>query len=498
MKRALAATVRILMALAVLALAGTPALAASRERKGQAQIEAQLRATMAVLASDEYGGREPGTEGETLTLRYLARQWFDIGLRSGTNDPAHAWFQPVTIVAHQPDRSLARFVRKGRAIFVPQDEVLVLTSGERSLVEKAPVLFVGTASDIPPRAELAGRVALLLAGDRSDETRQSALLAGGAAAVITVLDGPLTLDAAIKRRRLGGYALADETPGGDLEAFVTVTGVNRILAGARLDLAALQHIAAALGFAPQPLNVTVTLEATTRETRIRTHNLIGKLPARRPAAGAVLILAHWDHFGVCAPEGAPHRICNGAVDNASGVAALTEIARALAAGPPLERDVYFLATTGEELGLLGARAFAEDPPLPLDQIVAAFNIDTVAIAPRGTPLAIVGKGLTSLDPVIAAVAKAQRMKLVDSPLAASFEKRQDGWALIQHDVPAVQVSTAFGDPERFQHFIDTDYHRPGDVMKPDIELGGAVQDVEFLTALAQWCADPKKLPLHAK
>lgn len=486
----------ILLFAAALALA--PALAAPRDRQAEARLEARMRATMTVLASDEYGGREPGTEGETLTLRYLARQWYDIGLQSGTNDPAHPWFQPVTIVGHQPDLSLARFTRKGRAVFVPQDEVLALTSGERSLIEKAPVLFVGTAAGIPPRAELAGRVALLLAGERRDEERQNALLSGGAVAVITVLDGPLTLDEVRTRRRKGGYGLDGEAAGGDLEAFITATGMGRALAGGKFDLAALKQQAASPDFTSRPLDLSVTLEATTRETRIRTHNLIGKLAARHPAAGAVLVLAHWDHFGICAPEGTPHRICNGAIDNASGVAAMTEIARRLAAGPPLDRDVYFLATTGEELGLLGARAFAEDPPLPLDHIVAAFNIDSVAIAPRGTPLAIVGKGLTSLDPVIAVVAKAQRMKLVDSPLAAQFERRQDGWALIQHDVPAVQVSTAFGDPGRFQHFIDTDYHRPGDVMKPGIELGGAAQDVEFLTALAQWCSDPKKLPLSMK
>src|SRR5690606_5802955 len=125
-------------------------------------------------------------------------------------------------------------------------------------------------------------------------------------------------------------------------------------------------------FVPLPLGLSASLEATTRETTIRTYNLIGKLPGRTPQAGAVLLVAHWDHFGICAEPPAEDIICNGAIDNASGVAALTEIARRLAKGPRLDRDVYFLATTAEELGLLGAHAFAENPPLPLSGIVAAF------------------------------------------------------------------------------------------------------------------------------
>jgi Zn-dependent M28 family amino/carboxypeptidase len=121
---------------------------------------------------------------------------------------------------------------------------------------------------------------------------------------------------------------------------------------------------------------------------------------------------------------------------------LTETARRLAKGPPMDRDVYFLATTAEELGLLGAHAFAENPPVPLDQIVAAFNIDSVALAPAGQPFAIVGKGMTRLDPAIAAVAKAQKKKIAPGEAVNAYVRRQDGWALMQHDVQSVMVSSS--------------------------------------------------------
>lgn len=495
MKRALAAMNRVVLAVLCTALA-LPSAQAAAPRRDRA-LEAALRDHIAVLASDDYGGREPGTEGEAKTLRYLGKQWFDIGLVSGTNDPGNPWFAPIELIARTPAAGSAKFLRKGRPMYVAADALLVLTSGERALIENTPLLFVGDGQAIPPRAELAGRVALLLDGAHADSARQNTLIEAGAQAVLTVLDGPRSLAEVKARRGRTGYALASAELGGDLEAFITREALDRVLAGAMLSTAMLEARAAQAGFAPVPLELSVTLEATTHETRIRTHNLLAKLPGRRPDGGAVLFLAHWDGFGLCRPAGAPDRICNGAVDNASGLAALTEIARRLAKAPRPDRDVYFLATTGEELGLLGANAFADNPPLPLDRIVGAINIDSIAVAAAGTPLGVIGQGKTRLDAAIAAVAKAQGRKLVDSPAAQMFLKRQDGWALLQHDVPAVMVSSAYGDAAAWQRFIDGDYHRPSDTVTPALELGGAAEDVQFLVPLARWLADPRRVPFTA-
>ena len=264
------------------------------------------------------------------------------------------------------------------------------------------------------------------------------------------------------------------------------------------SVAELEQIAAQPDFLPSTLSLSVTLEATTRETRIRTYNLIGKLPGKNPKDGAVLLVAHWDHFGICAEAPAEDLVCNGAIDNASGVASLTEVARRLQRGPRLDRDVYFLATTAEELGLLGAHAFAENPPLPLTSIVAAFNIDSNAIAPRGEPFAIVGKGMTALDPYIFEAAKKSRVKVLESDVANEYVRRQDGWALLQHDIPSVMVTTAYAKIARMERFFEGDYHRPSDDLGHKLELGGAAQDVAFLTDLARWFADPRRVPSAAK
>ena len=489
---------RVVLPLIVAALVLDPVAAASRPNKARVELQAQLSGHIGELSSDAYEGREPGTEGETKTLRYLGKQWFDIGLVSGTNDPAHPWFAPVTIIAREPQLSRAVFAHKNKRTLVPGDAVLVVTSGKRGLVENAPLLFVGTGALVPPRAELAGRVVLLLDGGVNNSDRQNALLQGGASAVVTVLDGDRSLENVTASRSRKGYALAGDKPGGDIEAFMTPAALNSALTGTGLDTAKLQAMAAATGFAPRAIDLTVSLEATSRETRIKTHNLIGKLPGKRPELGAVLLLAHWDHFGRCAAPPAEDQICNGAVDNASGLAVLTEVARRLAKGPQPDRDIYFLATTGEEIGLLGAEAFAEDPPLPLGQIVAAFNIDTVALAGAGQPFAVVGKGMTALDPHIAAAAKANKRKLADGTAANAYVRRQDGWALMKHDVPAVMISSSWSDIGLVERFMEGDYHRPGDQMSRGIELGGAADDAEFLVLLAGWFGDAKKVPFAAR
>lgn len=481
---------------AMLALVlGSAAPAAAAGPRADREVEARLLAHIKVLASDDFDGREPGTEGEAKTLRYLSRQWFNIGLVSGTNDPGNEWFAPVTLVAREPASASVRFLRKGERTVISPPNVLVLTSGTRSLVRNAPLLFVGAGRGLDfTRNELAGRIAVILDGEDPTGERQNELLAMGASAVLTVLDGARSIEEVAARRNRSGYALADDFLGGDLEAFITRQDMTKLLKGTAHSLDDLEAMAARPDFTPVTLDMTASMEATTRETTIRTHNLIGKLPGRRPEAGAVLFVAHWDHFGECGEPTAEDRICNGAIDNASGLAALTEVARSLARGPQLDRDVYFLATTAEELGLLGAHAFAENPPLPLTSIVAAFNIDSTAIAPRGTPLAIVGRGMTSLDGQIAKVAKAEGFKLRHDDDANEFVKRQDGWALLQHDIPAVMVTTAYGDIERMRSFYEGDYHRPSDDMSRPIELGGAAQDVRMLVALGRWFADPRKVP----
>lgn len=496
--------------LAALALVPIACSAAAPTKRQLMQIEAQLRQHVVTLSSDEYGGREPGTPGETLTLRYLARQWFDIGLESGTNDPGNAWFAPVELVERVPQGSRAQFMHGKRRVAVPESGYFVVTSGLRSLIENAPLVYVGkNTGGEGARTELAGRVAVILdseapppepvkpgPGGPAARTvdRAGKLLENGAAAVLTVLDGERTLEDVMARRRRAGYALSGERLGGDIEVFLSADTASQVLAASGAPgLAALQAVGAAPGFIARPLGITGSFEATNRETRIKTHNLIGKLEGRRPGSGAIVLMAHWDHFGKCATPPAEKLICPGAVDNASGLAVITEVARQLSAGKPLDRDVYLLATTGEELGLLGAQAFAENPPLPLGNVVAAFNVDSTGLVPAGLPVSVVGQGMTRLDPGIAKVLKTMKRKLATGDGANAFARRQDSWALMQHDVPSVMVSTSYSDPARLEVFMDNIYHRPADEASRVI-YGGMIDDVLIQTELVRFFADAKAWP----
>jgi hypothetical protein len=455
-------------------------------------IEANLSQHIGVLASDEFAGRRPGTEGEAKTLRYLADQWQAIGLESGTNDPANPWYAPVDLVMALPSNGEVSFKATAGRVNLPPEAVTVFGTQRRDLVGDAPLLFVGNVAAIDP-IELVGRVPTLnFAGPASIE-RIEQLASSGASAVL-VLGSRSELAPLIEARSHGAYRLAsDERPLAPVvlverEAALAQPGVKPF-AGRFLD-------ADRPDFKPTAVPVTLSLDTRAQLADVRTHNLIARLPGRDPAAGVVLVLSHWDHFGVCRPEDAPDRICNGAVDNASGLAMMTELARLLARGPKLDRDVYFLATTAEEWGLLGTYAFTAEPPFPLTSVVGAFNLDTGAVAPRGRPVAVIGQGLAAFDSEVARIIGAAGRTIGGQEAGAMFLRRQDGWALLQSDIPTVLVSSSYADSEHFARFMAEKYHQPGDEAD-GLELGGAAEDVLLHLALVRHFADAAVYPARA-
>lgn len=484
------------LAIALAGCATVPPAGADRPSNELSAIETDLAPHIAVLASDEFGGRKPGTDGETKTLDYLVSQWTAAGLEGGTNNPANPWLAPVKISVSTPATSTVKFFRRGAAVAVPDNSVIAYSSGRRALLDRAPLLFVGKQYRELDRAELTGRVAVML-WDHPDQAEQhEALLERGASAVLAIVMNDGEMSGLVERRGTGSYRLSDDTDGSLLDGFMTPSAADAVLGEGRL--ARLRESADSPEFRPVPLPVTVSIEATATPGAIKTHNVIARLPARKSdlggKPGAVLLVAHWDHFGTCAAPPAADLICNGAVDNASGLAVLIELARRLSHGAPLDRDIYFLATTGEEWGLLGARAFAADPPVPLSSIVAAFNVDSIAIAKRGAPVVIVGAGLTPLDGPIKRIIAAQGRKLGDAALAANFLRRQDGWVLLQHDVPTLMVSSAFADRATLEPYTANRYHLPSDQVA-GIELGGAAQDLLLHLAMVSYFADSTAFPL---
>ena len=222
------------------------------------------------------------------------------------------------------------------------------------------------------------------------------------------------------------------------------------------------------------------------------HNVIGVARGRHPDGKAVLLLAHWDHLGICAPKAAD-RICNGAVDNGSGVAAMIVVAEQVAK-LGLDRDVWFVATGAEEWGLLGARAFADRPPLPLESIVAGFNLDMIAVASTGARVAMVAPPHARLEPLVRQAATALGRGWDGDHQADNFLRRQDGWVLAERGVPMVLAGGSFSDMAVLQRFIETRYHAPGDEILPTTELGGAVDDANLHLEMIRRAASRKFSP----
>jgi hypothetical protein len=491
---------RSLFAAAALAALFTTSPVAAQPLGESAVTEAELRAHIAELASDRYGGRRPGTEGETLTAHYLATQFQRAGFVAGGEGPM-GWYAPVPLLELTPRSwTLSATLASGDVTGFGDDLVLRAPRGE-GRIEAAEVVYVGHGIDqagaVPTGVQ--GRVVLMLASEREGaavqglRARRDLLIDAGAIAILVIAD----IDASFAgfRRSFSSGAIQLAEP---LNR-IAVDGLLSEETGARLlDAGGISPTeAGVLASGPavaEPLTLRLTLSASSTARAYNSYNVVARLPGRVPGSGAILLTGHWDHLGLCRPEGTADRICNGAVDNASGMAVLIEVARRLAAGRQADRDIWIVGTTAEESGLLGANWFVANPPIPLTDIRAVLNIDTVAIAPRGATVAIVGRGTTPLDGHVAAVAASLGRRMVEDDAANAFIRRQDGWAFTQRGVPAIMAGGSFADPALLQAFLDGPYHQPTDELTDSLRLGGAADDADLHIALTRRLASVRLFP----
>lgn len=483
-RQALAST-----ALAVALFAGGPLLAQSN----RPTTEADLKVHVDTLASDAFEGRLPGTAGEMRTIAYIASQWAAAGLVPvpGSMTP---FLQRVPLAQMSPVETKLRFKRAGFALTLADERyvILPLSAGAVSFADQA-TYYAGTGVGADGKASALVKGAVVLVdveaqGAPAFFARRQALLDAGASAVIGITDSVAPAPRSGRMRRATANS-STAAPTGSI-ALIEQVVVDTLLPDGATH-ASLRSRAAALGAEPMRLPVETTLTARFEDRRFDSHNVLAKLPGRKPGSGALVVMGHWDHLGICRPEGAPDRICNGAVDNASGISMMIELARKLK-GAKLDRDVYFLATTAEEQGLLGAYHFADDPVVPLDDIVVALNLDTTAIAPKGTPVATIGRGRTEYDKAVRAVATRLGRRIDTDGEGDAFVQRQDGWAFGAKDVPSLMVGGSFSDMPLLMKYIATgDYHKPSDQPGAPYRLDGAAEDTDLHVALVKHFASER-------
>lgn len=491
-------TIKFHAAIAAVALAF--AAPATFAKDGDTPItEAQLADHIKILASDAFEGRAPGTEGEDRTIAYVVGEWAKAGLQAVPGS-ATPWLQPVPFVETQALTGTAKFKVSGRDFALGEDGI-ILTGRDASLaLANVPAIFVGYGIDGAGKvnADVKGKLAIMLFDNapfgeklpRYRERRQMLADAGAAGVLVVATDA---VPWAQLRESLGGKTmrLASAPVGAPVSGFLSIEGADALLSKAGQGGGALREAAKSGKYRGVALPVTADLAATSATRSFASNNIVAKLPGARPDGKAVLFLGHWDHLGICAPDSAEDRICNGAVDNASGIAVLIEVAKRLGGGVRPDRDIYFLATTAEEKGLLGAQYFAEHPVVPLGDITVALNIDTIAISPRGTPVATIGRGKPAYDAVVRGVATKLGRKLDEDGEADAFVQRQDGWALGAKGVTSLMVGGSFSDMPLLEKFLEGDYHGPGDNFSDKIPLGGAAEDADLHVALGRAFADTK-------
>lgn len=207
-------------------------------------------------------------------------------------------------------------------------------------------------------------------------------------------------------------------------------------------------------------------------------NVVGVVRGRKPDGKAVVMMAHWDHLGICRPADPVDKVCNGASDNASGTAAVLAVASRVAQ-MKLDRDVWFVFTGAEEWGLLGAEAFAANPALPLASIVAGFNMDTIAVAPKGEPVAMLAADNSPLEKLVRETAEAMGRKWDGDDEIKPFLQRQDGYAFVAKHVPMVMVGGSFSDMKKLMAYLGKEYHGIDDELTDAMELGGATEDANL-------------------
>jgi Zn-dependent M28 family amino/carboxypeptidase len=500
---------------------------------------ARLATHVRVLAADDFLGRGPATPGEEKTVTYISQQFGAAGLQPG--GPNGSWYQEVPL--NQSDivgRPEVAFSVAGRRQPLTQGEQIAVRASmqniDRVAIDRAPVVFLGYGVKAPERnwddfkgIDLKGKVGIVLINDPDFETGQGDF--GGKA--MTYYGRWTYKYEEAARQGLAGLLVVHETEPASygwatvknsntntmfdivranpaevhppLEGWIQRDVAIELLRAAGHDFDALKRQAQTRAFRPVELrDVTFSANYAVRRVTIRSRNVIGRLPGRVRPNETILYGAHWDHLGVGAPDARGDSIYNGAVDNATGVAALLELARVFAAGPRPERSVVFAAWTAEEKGLLGSEYYAANPVYPLETTVAGFNIDALAATGPTRDVLIVGYGQSELEDQIERVLQSEGRVIARDPHPeAGYFFRSDHFPMAKRGVPMLYIDTgqdllsggtAAGEAADAAYRRDR-YHQPADEYDPATwTFEGIAQDVRALHRLGLELANSRAWP----
>jgi Zn-dependent M28 family amino/carboxypeptidase len=480
-----------------------------------------------VLASDEFEGRAPGTPGEEKSVGYLVKQFQAMGLKPGNPDGTFVQDVPLVGFTARPTISFTAGSEKIDFKF-PNDAVVWSRHFLPDVkVKDCPVVFVGYGVVAPEYGwddykgvDVRGKTLLMLINDppvpdpndpekldpkmfkgremtyygRWTYKYEIAAAKGAKAAIIVHLTGPAGYPWGVVMISNGRENFGLQTPDATtnrvaVEGWVTLDNARKMVSAAGADFDALKKAAVSKDFRPVELKLKSNIDVKSTIRKVASRNVVARVEGTDPKLKDeyVIYTAHWDHLGRD-PKLQGDQIYNGAVDNASGTAALLEIAKAYTNVKP-KRSVLFLAVTAEEKGLLGSKYYAEHPLYPLKSTLADFNVDTVNVWGRTHDVGVVGMGQSTLEDLLAKAVKEQGRVLVQEadPTKGHFF-RSDHFEFAKVGVPALYLDKGgdyVGKPKDYgakkrDEYVARDYHQVSDEIKSDWDLSGAAEDMRLM------------------
>jgi Zn-dependent M28 family amino/carboxypeptidase len=518
-----------------------PFLAASalaKDAPPKSEISAaNLARHVRTLASDEFEGRAPATAGEDKTVAYLSREFAKAGLEPG--GPDGKWTQDVPLIRSRIDGEVtASFDYSDEHKILKQGEDLVvqtLRAVDRVEVDKLPLVFIGYGVHADELGwndykdlDLKGKIAVVLINDPDFETPEPGAFEGraityygrwtykyeeaarrGAAGVLIVHEtAPAAYGWATVRN--GGIAPLFDIERAGPDSHLLVRGwlqrdtTVELFKHAGLDFEAQKKRAQRKDFTPVVLDgARFSTNFKVARDRVVTRNVLAKLPGASRPNETVIYSGHWDAFGIGKPDAKGDTVHRGAVDNATALAAMLELARVFAAGPRPQRTLMFFAPTAEERGLLGAYYYAAHPVVPLETTAAVINIEMLSPDGPTRDIASWGNGRVSLENDLARVAKAHGRHYAQDPnVEAGFFFRADHFPFARAGVPAITIGPGVdmlkggktaGQAARAKYFANQ-YHQPGDAWNESWDMDAQAADVELIRELGASIVNARAWP----
>ena len=483
----------------------------------------RFRAHVAFLADDLLEGRDTGTRGYDIAARYVATGFEGLGLRPGTRDGS--WFQRVPFVRFgmtAPARLTigGQTFAQGEGVSFRQSPI----AGRTEL--SGPAVFAGYGIEARAfglddyrRLDVRGKVVVVLDGTPqglpsdvaahlNGEKRRLAARRG-AVGLITLRTPAAATRAPMRSSRLPdpGIGWVDpegrpfsDSPGLRFVANADPAAGEALFRGARRSFAEVMAEAARPGTRPRGfvLRQTVSFERDSVNSELASSNVVAILPGTDPALAGeyVMLMAHLDGLGV-RESGEGDRIRNGAMDNATGIATLLEVARQMSRpGNRPRRPVLFAAVTAEERGLLGAQYLARNPVVE-GRVVGVVNLDMPILTYNFSDVIAFGAEHSTLGPIVARAAARMNVALADDPLPEQgLFTRSDHYMFVREGIPSVFLMTGFSGEgaERFRSFLANEYHSPRDDMSLPFDWNAGARFAELNYLIAREIADASEAP----